>query len=146
MLRRHFVLKLMAAGVLAVPALAKAPQYVFTSFGPPGSTVAAPAGCGINNAGTIVAAFSPDGGFLQGLIFSAGVFTEIQVPGAVSTEAVGINDAGTISGTCHIPAIGDRHGFVLSGGSFKKIISVSSVFLEKTELTPATSCFPRKQN
>jgi hypothetical protein len=57
MLRRHFVLKLLAAGVLASPTLAqKAPQYVFTSFDPPGSTYTR--GDGVNNPGTIVGYFN----------------------------------------------------------------------------------------
>jgi probable HAF family extracellular repeat protein len=118
MLRRHFVLKLLAAGVLASPALVQAapPQYVFTSFDPPGS--AGTGGAGINNAGTIVGNFSPGGGLLQGFVFSAGVFTEIQLLGAVTTSSMGINDAGTISGAGDIPALNDSHGYVLSGGSF----------------------------
>src|SRR5262245_61295505 len=102
MRRRHFVLNLLAAGLLASPALAgKPPTYVFTSFDPPGST--GTSSNGINNAGAIAGAFSPGGGFLQGFVLSAGVFSEIQVPGAVSTTPSGINDVGVLSGTYHFP-------------------------------------------
>src|SRR6185369_18074256 len=53
MLRRHFVLKLLATTILAAPALAagKPPRYNFTSFDVPGSTFSR--GFAINHAGTI---------------------------------------------------------------------------------------------
>jgi probable HAF family extracellular repeat protein len=51
--------------------------------------------------------------------FTSGTFTDIAVPGANFTSAVGINDAGHIVGTS-----GDAtgtHGFLDSGGSFTPI-------------------------
>jgi probable HAF family extracellular repeat protein len=117
MLRRHFVLNLLAAGVLASPALAQKPiRYRFTSFDPPGSTYTR--GNAINNAGTIDGYFNNASGEFHGYILSAGVFTQIDVPGAVKTIADGNNDSGTIVGQCDAPVVGQAHGFVLSGGTF----------------------------
>jgi serine/threonine protein kinase/tetratricopeptide (TPR) repeat protein len=117
MLRRHFVLKLLAAGVLAAPALAGGhSRYVFTSFDVPGST--STRGVGINNAGTIVGNFNDANGVIHGYVLSAGSFTQIDVPGSVLTLADGINDLGTIVGRYDFPSVGDAHGFLLSGGTF----------------------------
>ena len=55
MRRRHFVLNLLAAAVLASPAYAgKPPQYKFTSFDVPGGTYTQVGG--VNNGGTILRA------------------------------------------------------------------------------------------
>src|SRR5262245_805700 len=49
-------------------------------------------------------------------------FTTIDVPGAVQTDATGINNAGRIVGFYHLAAeSGVDHGFVLSDGSFTTI-------------------------
>lgn len=47
-------------------------------------------------------------------------FTSIDYPGAVYTEAVGINAAGEIVGA-YIDAGGDVYGFLLSGGNFTSL-------------------------
>jgi probable HAF family extracellular repeat protein len=47
-------------------------------------------------------------------------FTTIDVPGAIGTEAHGINDAGAIVGTFQTTA-GGRHGFLYDGGIFTTI-------------------------
>jgi hypothetical protein len=57
MLRRHLLLSLLAAGVLATAALANShSQYVFTSFDFPGALNTSTHG--VNNAGTIVGYFN----------------------------------------------------------------------------------------
>jgi probable HAF family extracellular repeat protein len=122
MLRRHFVLKLLAAGVLASPAYAqKPPRYVFTNLDVPGAlgTTAA----GINNVGAIVGFWSASfaGTHQHGFLWSAGVFTNIDVPAGVNgTVSHGINDAGTIVGA-YDTAPGVRHGYILSGGNFTSV-------------------------
>src|SRR3954447_19182344 len=47
-------------------------------------------------------------------------FTQIDVPGAVTTEAFGINDAGQIVGEI-VDITGFAHGFLDTGGSFTQI-------------------------
>jgi len=49
-----------------------------------------------------------------------GVYTSIVFPGATSTVAYGINDAGTIVGQ-YIDASGNGHGFVVSGKTYTTI-------------------------
>jgi probable HAF family extracellular repeat protein len=117
MLRRHIVLNLLVAGVLASPVLAGGSHYVFTSFDVPGGT--SPVGTDINNGGAIVGFFDTDPG--QGFLWSNGAFTLIDVPGAFATNSQGINDAGTIVGFHDAPADNDDHGFILSGGTFTSI-------------------------
>jgi probable HAF family extracellular repeat protein len=115
MLRRHFALKLLAAGVLAAPALAGGhSRYVFTSFDPPGSTYTR--ANAINNDGTITGYFSDVTNPFHGFALSGGVFTQIDVPGGVKTIAMGVNDNGMIVGEFDAPADGQQHGFLLSGG------------------------------
>jgi tetratricopeptide (TPR) repeat protein len=119
MLRRHFVLKLLAASVLASPALAqKPPRYVFTSFDPPGSSYTQ--AYGLNHGGTIVGYFSNATSSFNGYVYSGGIFTQFDVPGAQKTFLNGINDSGTIVGN-YLDALGDSHGLVLSNGNFTTV-------------------------
>ncbi|HEY3197518.1 MAG TPA: PEP-CTERM sorting domain-containing protein, partial [Nitrospirales bacterium] len=55
----------------------------------------------------------------QGFLESGGIFTPINVPGASSTLAHGINDAGQIVGGYNVGS--GYHGFLYSGGSFTPI-------------------------
>src|SRR3954447_13134218 len=48
-------------------------------------------------------------------------FTQIDVPGAFSTQAFGINDAGQIVGTFSDSTGTGQHGFLDTGGSFTPI-------------------------
>jgi probable HAF family extracellular repeat protein len=118
MLRRHFVLKLLAASVLASPVLAGGIRYKFTSFDVPGEVGAN--GNGINNVGAIVGNCY-DGTTHHGFLWSNGAFTLFDPPGSVNTSGQSINDAGTIVGTFDSPALYDHHGFILSGGQFTSI-------------------------
>jgi probable HAF family extracellular repeat protein len=119
MLRRHFALKLLAAGVLAAPALAgHQSQYVFTSFDVPG--LRGTSGNGINNVGAIVGQCF-DGTMHHGFLWSNGTFTLIDPPGSLDTNSSSINDAGTISGRYDSPALGEGHGYLFSGGSFTSV-------------------------
>jgi probable HAF family extracellular repeat protein len=118
MLRRHFVLKLLAASVLASPVLAGGIRYKFTSFDVPGEVGAN--SNGINNVGAIVGNCH-DGTTGHGFLWSNGAFTLFDPPGSVSTSGQSINDAGTIVGTFDSPALYDHHGFILSGGQFTTI-------------------------
>ena len=84
MLRRHFVLKLLAVSVLAAPALARGYRYKFTSFDVPGATYTV--GDGVNHAGTIAGWFQDTSGVKHGYVWSGDTFTQFDVPGAVATR------------------------------------------------------------
>ena len=49
----------------------------------------------------------------HGFVWTNGVFTTIDVPGATATTVIGINDPGELVGT-YVDAKGNRHGFLLS--------------------------------
>ena len=73
---------------------------------------------GINDAGQIVGAFFLEGdkgrhGFLR----DGETFSRLDVPGATSTEAHGMNNAGHIVGT-FVDSNGGRHGFLWVEGTF----------------------------
>jgi hypothetical protein len=65
----------------------------------PNDTVGFTEGRGINNSGTVVGDYgSPDAND-HGFFLSGGIYTEYDVPGALSTDVFGINDAGDFTGT-----------------------------------------------
>ncbi len=145
MLRRHFVLKLLAVSVLASPVLAGGPRYTFTSFDPPGSGYTR--GNCVNNPGTIVGYFvNPTSGVPHGYALSEGVFTQIDVPGSVGTLAQGINDSGTIVGRYDAPASGDAHGYILSGGNFTDFDVPNSTFTAARGINLAGNVVGRYQD
>lgn len=85
------------------------------------SQVVTPDGLGlaprmINAAGDIVGTFNEHGFLLT----AEGVFNEIDYPGAVETQAFGINNAGDITGR-YSDSAGHQNGFVLRKGIFSKV-------------------------
>ena len=57
---------------------------------------------------------------LAGVAFGQGTYTQIDFPGALSTEVLGINSAGNVTGS-YQDSLGTWHAFLLSGGSFTTI-------------------------
>ena len=57
---------------------------------------------------------------------AVGVYTTLDVPGALLTVAEGINDPGQIGGL-YVDADGNQHGFVLSNGVYTTIDVPGSV-------------------
>jgi hypothetical protein len=59
----------------------------------------------------------------HGYLDTGGSFTQIDVPGAIGTEAFGINDAGQIVGRFDTgsPVSFSGHGYLDTGGSFTQI-------------------------
>ncbi len=95
-------------------------SYVFTTIDDPAADTVLgerTEATGINASGQIVGNFgeNPRHGFL----YSHGVFTTFDVPGAHNTLPAGINSAGQIVGNFD-DATGS-HGFLFSGGAFTKI-------------------------
>src|SRR5207249_5247479 len=62
--------------------------------------------------------FTSDGGTFHGFLFTQGSFITVDVPGASSTNALNINNAGEIVGTSRGTG---EHGFFFSQGRFVTI-------------------------
>ena len=112
---------------------------IFTTIDVPGSGIpgsgtvklAATRAFGINAAGEIVGSFdatSPDQTITttHGYLYSGGIFTIIDFPGAYFTEAFGINNAGEIVGSMSFPGVGGTSGFLYSRGTFTAINNPNS--------------------
>src|SRR4029077_7931719 len=59
----------------------------------PNDTVGFTEARGINNPGTVLAHYASPDGKNHGFFLSGGTFTEYDIPGALSTDVFGINDA-----------------------------------------------------
>lgn len=73
-----------------------------------GTTAAA-----INNTGEIAGFYVDAGGATHGFLDNAGMFTTLDVPGAMSTSLLGLNDLGEAVGF-DVDAMGAMHGIVCS--------------------------------
>jgi probable HAF family extracellular repeat protein len=82
---------------------------VFTTFDAPSGLTFVN---GVNDSGQVVGSFLNSHGFL----YSGGVFTTLDAPGAISTLASGINDAGNVVGSFSDGS--GNHGFLYSGGTY----------------------------
>ena len=76
----------------------------------------------VNDAGNIVGGYADSKFAVHGFLFSNGQYTTIDFPGAIATEALGINNKNNfdIVGD-YTDAHGIVHGFLLSGKSFSTI-------------------------
>ncbi len=79
-----------------------------------------------NNRGDVVGAFRDAANHSHGFVFSKGVFTQIDFPGATLTQTFGINDQRVMIGIYRIagPAL---HAFMLRDGVFTQIDVAGSV-------------------
>jgi len=88
----------------------------------------------INNSGQIVGHYGlgmfPEVGF----VYSAGRITTLEVPGAFSTRAHGINEAGQVVGDYEDPDTGNRSGFLYDNGVFTRILAPGSSFTIATDI------------
>jgi probable HAF family extracellular repeat protein len=86
----------------------------------PGSLVTIPSK--INNAGYVVGIFVDSAGIEHGFLWQNGNYTTIDFPGAVATEALGINSENNfkIVGD-YLDQNGVIHGFLLAGNQFSTI-------------------------
>ena len=62
-------------------------------------TVGFTEGRGINNPGTVCGDYATPDGNNHGFFLSGGTFTEYDIPGALTTDVFGINDAGDFTGS-----------------------------------------------
>jgi hypothetical protein len=72
----------------------------------------------------------------QGTVQAQGTFATIDVPGAVSTTASGINASGQITGWYRLGSETRDHGFILSGGQFRTIDPPGSINTRAFGLNP----------
>jgi probable HAF family extracellular repeat protein len=79
----------------------------------------------INDRGDIVGRFLDDNNFSHGFLFSKGVLTTLDFPGASQTQALGINESGTVVGFWDLlDADGfeiAEHGFTWKNGAFTEV-------------------------
>ena len=80
----------------------------------PNDTVGFTEGRGINNSGTVCGDYASSDGNSHGFFLSGGTFTEYDVPGAVSTTVLGINDVADFTGS-----------FSYGSGIFQGYVSVA---------------------
>ena len=96
--------------------------FVYTTIDYPSATTASTTAWGINARGDIVGDYFDAGG-RHGFLLRDGVFSSINVPGAL-TSARGINPAGDIVGTYRMPSEPpvNAHGFLLTrSGELAKV-------------------------
>ena len=116
--RPHLTASLAAAALLGLGAArpAAAQNYAFTNYDYPGSVRTQ--FYGTNEAGTYVGTtLDPAVNRRVGLVYSGGVASTFEAPGASLTYAVDINSAGTILGRDN-DAAGAAHGFTKAGGVY----------------------------
>src|SRR5216117_2189929 len=82
----------------------------------PNDTVGFTEGRGINNSRTVCGDYVISDGTLHSFFLSGGIFTEYDVPGAVQTNLLSINDATDFAGT-FIDGSGIQQAFVSVGGT-----------------------------
>src|SRR5260221_12858018 len=82
----------------------------------PNDTVGFTEGRGLNNSGTVDGDYGTSDGNLHGFFLSGGTFTEYDVPGAVFTAVLAINNPADFAGT-FIDGSGIQQAFVSVGGT-----------------------------
>jgi uncharacterized membrane protein len=83
----------------------------------PNDTVGFTEGRGINNSRTVAGDYVISDGTLHSFFLSGGTFTEYDVPGAVQTNLLSINDAGNFTGGFDPDGSGIFQAFVGRGGT-----------------------------
>jgi hypothetical protein len=83
----------------------------------PNDTVGFTEGRGINNSRTIVGDYAVSDGTIHSFFWSNGTFTEYDIPGAVETNLLSINEPGDLAGGVAPDSIGVFQGFIGRGGT-----------------------------
>jgi hypothetical protein len=83
----------------------------------PNDTVGFTEGRGINNTGTVAGDYAISDGTIHSFFLSGGTFTEYDVPGALQTNLLSINDAGDFTGGFDPDGSGIFQAFVSVGGA-----------------------------
>ena len=72
------------SGLLAAASPANSANYTFTTIDAPGASGEGTVANGINNNAQIVGYFPDNAGAIHGFVYTNGVFSQIDVPGAAS--------------------------------------------------------------
>jgi hypothetical protein len=83
----------------------------------PNDTVGFTEGRGINNSRTVVGDYAISDGTIHSFFLSGDTFTEYDVPGAVQTNLLGINEPGDVTGGFDPDGSGVFQGFIDRGGT-----------------------------
>jgi uncharacterized membrane protein len=83
----------------------------------PNDTVGFTEGRGINNSRTVAGDYAISDGTLHSFLLSGSTFTEYDVPGAVQTNLLGINDPGDLTGGFDPDGSGVFQAFIDRGGT-----------------------------
>ena len=87
----------------------------------PNDTVGFTEGRGINNSRTVAGDYVISDGTVHSFFLSGGTFTEYDVPGAVQTNLLSINDAGDFTGGFDPDGSGIFQAFVGRGGTINVV-------------------------
>jgi hypothetical protein len=100
----------------------------------PNDTVGFTEGRGINNSRTVAGDYAISDGTLHSFFLSGGTFTEYDVPGAVQTNLLSINDAASFTGGFDPDGSGIFQAFVSVGGTLTSfsVPSALSTFAYET--------------
>jgi probable HAF family extracellular repeat protein len=108
------------AGILLVQSLLPfrlaAQTYTYVSVNYPGAGYNAPSA--VNDKAQVVGSWQDGSGTLHGYYWDGTNYTSIDYPGSTGTEALGINNAGVISGLYETEMSTQVHGFILKDGTF----------------------------
>jgi len=81
----------------------------------PNDTAGFTEGRGINNSGTVNGDYVGSDGNLHGFVLSSGTFTDFNIPGALQTTLLSINDPGDFTGTL-VDTSGLQQAFISARG------------------------------
>src|SRR6478609_2224120 len=110
--------------LLAIPAVANAQQYTFTTIDVPSATRTAD---NANSTTAVAGEFDDADGNTHGFILHKDIFTAIDVPGASSTALNGINASGSFTGTYFDAGAGRNFAFVWRNGVFTTLDPAGSI-------------------
>src|SRR5678816_648597 len=100
----------------------------------PNDTVGFTEGRGINNSRTVAGDYLISDGTLHSFFLSGGTFTEYDVPGAVQTNLLSINDAGDFTGVFDPDGSGIFQAFVGRGGAITSFSVPGAILTAAFEL------------
>ena len=107
----------------------------------PNDTVGFTEGRGINNSGTVCGDYNTSDGNSHGFFLSGGTFTEYDVPGAPTTNVLGINDPGDFTGTFSNSDNTILYAFVSLGGNITSFSVPGAISTLLTRSIIQNSCW-----
>jgi hypothetical protein len=100
----------------------------------PNDAVGFTEGRGINNSRTVVGDYAVSDGTIHSFFWSNGTFTQYDIPGAVETNVLSINEPGDICGSVAPDTIGAFQGFIGRGGTITSFGVPGAAFTHANEI------------